>query len=216
MQLSLAPIIPSTLYFHENTKPQRYRKYRNNVVMMANDNRKVAILMGSKNDMPKMQGAVDALNNFNIESDVQVMSAHRQPLQVCEMATNGRDNGYSAFICGAGMSAHLAGVVSAHTTLPVVGVPISSGNLSGIDSLYSTVQMPKGIPVATVAIDGSYNAGMWSLKCWELMTKISQKKLGICETRQVINVKIIVITLGDTSNIASPTTFPFLTFLISV
>ena len=116
--------------------------------------------MGSRNDLTKMQGAIDALSIFNIESDVKVLSAHRQPTKVSEMATNGRENGYVAFICGAGMSAHLAGVVSAYTTLPVVGVPISSSNLNGLDALYSTVQMPKGIPVATVAIDGSYNSGM--------------------------------------------------------
>lgn len=144
------------------SQPRKYLQKRNTITMMSDSSKKnkVAILMGSQNDMSKMQGAVDALNMFNIESDVKVLSAHRQPLKVSEMATNGRENGYTAFICGAGMSAHLAGVVSAHTTLPVVGVPISSGSLNGLDALYSTVQMPKGIPVATVAIDGSYNAGM--------------------------------------------------------
>lgn len=143
------------------SQPRKYLQKHNNIITMSsNKKNKVAILMGSRNDLTKMQGAIDALSIFNIESDVKVLSAHRQPLKVSEMATNGRENGYTAFICGAGMSAHLAGVVSAHTTLPVVGVPISSGSLNGLDALYSTVQMPNGIPVATVAIDGSYNAGM--------------------------------------------------------
>lgn len=122
--------------------------------------RKVVVLMGSKNDHPKMQGAVDALKLFDIEADVHVLSAHRQPYEVSHMATHAREEGYSAFVCGAGMAAHLAGVVSAHTTLPVVGVPLSGSSLNGADSLYATVQMPKGIPVATVAIDNSYNAGI--------------------------------------------------------
>lgn len=143
------------------SQPRKYLQKHNNIITMSsNKKNKVAILMGSRNDLTKMQGAIDALSIFNIESDVKVLSAHRQPTKVSELATNGRENGYTAFICGAGMSAHLAGVVSAHTTLPVVGVPISSSNLNGLDALYSTVQMPKGIPVATVAIDGSYNAGM--------------------------------------------------------
>jgi 5-(carboxyamino)imidazole ribonucleotide mutase len=121
---------------------------------------KIAILMGSPNDREKMQPAADILERFGIEADVRVHSAHRTPAKVVELASTARENGYSAFICGAGMAAHLAGVVAAHTTLPVVGVPISSGALNGVDALYSTVQMPPGIPVATVAIDGARNAGL--------------------------------------------------------
>jgi phosphoribosylaminoimidazole carboxylase PurE protein len=121
---------------------------------------KVAILMGSPNDRDKMQPAADILERFGVEADVRVHSAHRTPAKVVELASTARENGYSAFICGAGMAAHLAGVVAAHTTLPVVGVPISSGALNGVDALYSTVQMPPGIPVATVAIDGARNAGL--------------------------------------------------------
>ena len=121
---------------------------------------KIAILMGSPNDRDKMQPAADILERFGIEADVRVHSAHRTPAKVVELASTARENGYSAFICGAGMAAHLAGVVAAHTTLPVVGVPISSGALNGVDALYSTVQMPPGIPVATVAIDGARNAGL--------------------------------------------------------
>ena len=121
---------------------------------------KVAILMGSPNDMDKMRPAAEILERFGIESDVQVASAHRTPAKVMELASTARERGYAAFICGAGMAAHLAGVVAAHTTLPVVGVPLSGGALNGVDALYSTVQMPKGIPVATVAVDGSMNAGI--------------------------------------------------------
>lgn len=121
---------------------------------------KVAILMGSPNDRDKMQPAADILERFGVEADVRVSSAHRTPAKVVELASTAREAGYSAFICGAGMAAHLAGVVAAHTTLPVVGVPISSGALNGVDALYSTVQMPPGIPVATVAIDGARNAGL--------------------------------------------------------
>jgi 5-(carboxyamino)imidazole ribonucleotide mutase len=121
---------------------------------------KVAVLMGSPNDRDKMQPGVDTLAAFGIEADVRVLSAHRNPAQVTALATSAREEGYVAFICGAGMAAHMAGVVAAHTTLPVVGVPLSGGAINGIDALYSTVQMPKGIPVATVAIDGSMNAAL--------------------------------------------------------
>ena len=121
---------------------------------------KVAVLMGSPNDRDKMQPAVDMLERFGIEADVRVHSAHRTPDKATSLASTARENGYVAFICGAGMAAHLAGVVAAHTTLPVIGVPLSGGAINGVDALYSTVQMPKGIPVATVAIDGSMNAAL--------------------------------------------------------
>ncbi len=121
---------------------------------------KVAILMGSPNDRDKMKPAEDTLAQFGVDADVRVLSAHRNPEQVTRLASSAREEGYSAFICAAGMAAHLAGVVAAHTSLPVVGVPIASGALNGVDALYSTVQMPKGIPVATVAIDGSMNAAL--------------------------------------------------------
>jgi 5-(carboxyamino)imidazole ribonucleotide mutase len=110
--------------------------------------------------MDKMQPAADTLERFGIEADVRVASAHRTPAKVAELASTAREQGYVAFICGAGMAAHLAGAVAAHTTLPVVGVPLSGGALNGVDALYATVQMPKGIPVATVAVDGSMNAAL--------------------------------------------------------
>src|SRR4051794_15222845 len=116
--------------------------------------------MGSPNDRDKMAPAVKTLEEFGLEPDERVLSAHRTPDAVVALARSARDEGYAAFICGAGMAAHLAGAVAANTTLPVVGVPLSGGALNGVDALYATVQMPKGIPVATVAIDGAMNAAL--------------------------------------------------------
>ncbi|HEV2810111.1 MAG TPA: 5-(carboxyamino)imidazole ribonucleotide mutase [Acidimicrobiales bacterium] len=121
---------------------------------------RVAVLMGSTSDTAKMAPAVETLRRFGIEVDERVLSAHRTPEAVVELAKGAREAGYVAFICGAGMAAHLAGAVAAHTTLPVVGVPLSGGALNGVDALYATVQMPKGVPVATVAIDGALNAAL--------------------------------------------------------
>lgn len=121
---------------------------------------KVAVLMGSASDAAKMAPARETLESFGITVDERVLSAHRNPAEVAALAGGARDAGYVALICGAGMAAHLAGVCAAHTTLPVVGVPLSGGALNGVDALYATVQMPKGIPVGTVAIDGSVNAAL--------------------------------------------------------
>lgn len=121
---------------------------------------KVAIIMGSPNDRPKMTPAAETLERLGVTADVRVMSAHRSPAAVAEFVGSARENGYSAIIAGAGMAAHLAGAAAAHTTLPVVGVPLSGGAIGGVDALYATVQMPPGIPVATVAIDGAVNAAL--------------------------------------------------------
>lgn len=121
---------------------------------------KVAIIMGSPNDASKMEPAAETLVGFGIEADVRVMSAHRTPAKVSDFVGGARSAGYAAVIAGAGMAAHLAGAAAAHTTLPVVGVPLSGGALNGVDALYATVQMPKGIPVATVAVDGAINAAL--------------------------------------------------------
>ncbi len=129
---------------------------------------KVAILMGSPRDDEKMAGASEMLTRFGVEHEVHVMSAHRTPEEVAEFASNARSNGFGAIICGAGMAAHLAGVVSAHTTIPVIGVPLSGGISGGMDALLSTVQMPRGIPVATVAVDGSANAGVLAVEILSL------------------------------------------------
>ncbi len=119
---------------------------------------KVAILMGSDKDMPKMEAATAVLTEFGIEHEVHVMSAHRTPAKVAAFCSNARADGFGVLICGAGKAAHLAGAAAAHSTLPVIGVPIAAGGLGGVDALYATVQMPTGIPVATVAIDSAANA----------------------------------------------------------
>ena len=134
--------------------------------------------MGSPNDRSKMQPAVDTLAEFGVETDVRVLSAHRTPHQVVDLVSGAREAGYAAFICGADMAAHLAGVVAAHTTLPVVGVPLSGGALNGVDALYATVQMPKGIPVATVAIDGSMNAALLVVQMLAITDSGLAAKLG--------------------------------------
>jgi len=120
----------------------------------------VAILMGSPNDWGVMKKAVETLQALGVPSQVDVASAHRDPARVVSIVSGARERGVAAVICGAGMAAHLAGVAAAHTTLPVIGVPLASGALNGQDALLSTVQMPRGIPVATVAVDGAANAAL--------------------------------------------------------
>ena len=118
----------------------------------------VGILMGSDSDLAVMEKAAEVLKQLNIPYEIDISSAHRLPEKTAEYAKSARERGIEVIIAGAGMAAHLAGVIAAHTTLPVIGVPIKSGALNGLDSLCSTVQMPPGIPVATVAIDGAKNA----------------------------------------------------------
>lgn len=118
----------------------------------------VGIIMGSKSDMPIMEKAKEILDELGVGSEIKVMSAHRQPELVRKYASAAESRGLLAIICGAGMAAHLAGAVAAGTTLPVIGVPIKTGALDGMDALLSTVMMPTGVPVATVAIDGAKNA----------------------------------------------------------
>lgn len=147
---------------------------------------KVAVLMGSPRDGDKMAPAAETLERFGLEADVRVLSAHRNPAEVVDLVSGAREAGYVAFICGAGMAAHLAGVVAAHTTLPVVGVPLSGGALNGVDALYATVQMPRGIPVATVAIDGSMNAAllvveMLAITDADLAAKLADHRVEIAQ-----------------------------------
>jgi len=125
---------------------------------------KVAVLMGSANDRPKMASAVETLAEFGVEAEEHVMSAHRTPAKVAAFARGAREAGFAAVICGAGMAAHLAGAVAANTTLPVIGVPLSGGALNGVDALYATVQMPRGVPVATVSVDGAANAAVLAVE----------------------------------------------------
>ncbi len=125
---------------------------------------KVAVLMGSASDQAKMAPAVETLERFGITVTEHVVSAHRTPDAVTQLATSARDDGYGVLICGAGMAAALPGVVAAHTTLPVIGVPLSGSALNGVDALYATVQMPRGVPVASVAIDGAANAALLAVE----------------------------------------------------
>lgn len=126
--------------------------------------KKVGILMGSDSDMPVVEKAVAVLNDFGVPYEIHVYSAHRTPEQAREFSLNARKNGFGAIICAAGMAAHLAGAIAANTTIPVIGIPVKSGALDGVDALYSTVQMPSGIPVATVAINGAANAAFLSVE----------------------------------------------------
>lgn len=126
--------------------------------------KKIGIVMGSDSDLPVVQKAVDTLRQFDVPVEVHVYSAHRTPKEAGEFARNARANGFGAIIAAAGMAAHLAGAIAANTTLPVIGIPVKSSNLDGIDALLSTVQMPSGIPVATVAINGAVNAALLSIQ----------------------------------------------------
>lgn len=122
--------------------------------------KKVAIVMGSDSDLDIMKKAAKKLDEFGIEWEMRIMSAHRTPAAACEFSSKAKENGFASIIAAAGKAAHLAGVLAAHTTLPVIGVPIKSSTLDGLDALLSTVQMPSGVPVATVAIDGAENAAI--------------------------------------------------------
>ena len=124
----------------------------------------VAIVMGSDSDLPVMKQAADALDKFAVQYELQVISAHRTPAEAAEYAQSARKRGIRVIIAGAGMAAHLAGAMAAQTELPIIGVPLASGSLSGQDALLATVQMPKGVPVATVAIGGAFNAGLLAVQ----------------------------------------------------
>ena len=138
---------------------------------------KVGIIMGSKSDLPVMQDAIDILNEFGIESEVNIVSAHRTPDKMFKYANNARDNGIKVIIAGAGGAAHLPGMVASITTLPVIGVPVKSRNsIDGWDSVLSILQMPNGVPVATVALNGAKNAGILAAQIIGISDqKISQK-----------------------------------------
>lgn len=140
--------------------------------------KKVAIVMGSDSDAPVMAKAVKVLESYDIPYEVHVYSAHRTPMQAAEFATNAKDNGFGVIIAGAGMAAALAGVLAAHTTLPVIGVPLKSAVLEGTDALLATVMMPSGIPVATVAIDGSKNAAYLAAEIIALSDESLAKKIA--------------------------------------
>ncbi len=145
--------------------------------------KKVGIVMGSDSDLPIVKKAMDTLKMFDIPFEVHVYSAHRTPDQARDFARSARDKGFGVMIAAAGMAAHLAGAVAANTTLPVIGIPCSSQNLDGLDALLSTVQMPSGIPVATVAVGGGANAAllaaqMLAIEDSELAAKLDAKRVA--------------------------------------
>mgnify|MGYP004501118361 FL=1 len=139
--------------------------------------KKVGIIMGSDSDLPIIEKAIDILKDFSIPFEVHIYSAHRTPEKTIEFSKNAEKNGFGVIIAAAGMAAHLAGVIAANTILPVIGIPCKSQNLEGIDALLSTVQMPSGIPVATVAINGGVNAALLSIEILAVNDKELSKKL---------------------------------------
>jgi len=130
--------------------------------------KKIGIIMGSKSDLPKLEKAVDILKRFEVPYEIHVFSAHRTPLEARDFAVNARKNGFGCIIAAAGMAAHLAGAIAANTTIPVIGIPINASSLGGMDALLATVQMPSGIPVATVGIDGASNAALLAIEILSL------------------------------------------------
>ncbi|HBT78713.1 MAG: 5-(carboxyamino)imidazole ribonucleotide mutase [Selenomonas sp.] len=139
---------------------------------------KAAVLMGSDSDWAVLKPAVELLKQFGIESVVEVASAHRTPARVREFVTSAPEKGVGVFIVGAGAAAHLAGVVASYTTLPVIGVPINATPLNGMDALLSTVQMPSGVPVATMAVNGAKNAAVLAVEIFAVADQNLQKKLA--------------------------------------
>ena len=149
--------------------------------------KKIGIVMGSDSDLPTVRKAIDTLTEFGVPFEVHVYSAHRTPVEAKEFSASARENGFGAIIAAAGMAAHLAGAIAANTTLPVIGIPISSKNLGGMEALLATVQMPSGIPVATVAIDGAANAALLAVEMLaindsELAEKLDAKRRAATDT----------------------------------
>ena len=141
--------------------------------------KKVGIIMGSKSDLPIMQKAIDILNQFGIDTDIKIVSAHRTPEEMFDYAKNARERGLSSIIAGAGGAAHLPGMIASITTTPVIGVPIKSRNsIDGWDSILSILQMPEGVPVATVALDGASNAGILAAQIIATENSDVQKKIA--------------------------------------
>ena len=151
--------------------------------------KKIGIIMGSDSDFPTVSKAIDTLKSFGVPYEVHIFSAHRTPVEARDFSTNARKNGFGAIIAAAGMAAHLAGAIAANTTLPVIGIPINCGKLDGIDALLSTVMMPSGIPVATVAIDGAVNAALLCIEILSVSDEELAKKLD--EKRKADSLKVL-------------------------
>ena len=141
--------------------------------------KKIGIVMGSDSDLPVVEKAIEKLREFDVPFEVHVYSAHRTPVEAKEFSANARQNGFGAIIAAAGMAAHLAGAIAANTTLPVIGIPVKSKNLDGMDALLSTVQMPTGVPVATVAIDGAANAALLAIQILAVEDATLAEKLDL-------------------------------------
>ena len=139
--------------------------------------KKVGILMGSDSDLPIIEKSIQTLKDFDVPYEVHVYSAHRTPEKALEFSSNARNNNFGVIICAAGMAAHLAGAIAANTVLPVIGIPCKSTNLDGMDALLSTVQMPPGIPVATVAINGGVNAALLAIQILSIEDETLYDKL---------------------------------------
>jgi len=144
---------------------------------------KVAVIMGSASDLPVVEKAILVLKEYGIETEVHVFSAHRCPNEAREFAVSARENGFSVIIAAAGMAAHLAGAIAANTTLPVIGIPCKGANFDGMDALLSTVQMPSGIPVATVAVDGAKNAALLAIQILAVTDSVLAGKLDAARQR---------------------------------
>ena len=140
--------------------------------------RKVAVIMGSDSDLPVVGKAIDTLKSFGVECEAHVYSAHRTPKQAAEFAATAREKGFGVIIAAAGKAAHLAGSLAAQTTLPVIGIPVKSSTLDGSDALLSSVQLPAGIPVATVAIDGAVNAALLAIQILAVEDETLQRRLA--------------------------------------
>ena len=138
--------------------------------------KKVDVIMGSDSDLPVVRKAADILKEFGVPYEVRVLSAHRTPVEAAEFARTARDNGFGVMICAAGMAAHLAGVFAANCSLPIIGIPVKAKYLDGMDALLATVQMPTGMPVATVAIDGAANAGLLAVQMLAIADEELAKK----------------------------------------
>ena len=146
--------------------------------------KKIGIVMGSDSDMPVVSKAIDTLNDLGVQYEVHIYSAHRTPEEAKAFAQGARANGFGAIIAAAGKAAHLAGAIAANTTLPVIGVPCSGTKLDGVDALLSTVQMPSGIPVATVAVDGGKNAALLAVQIMAVSDAELAQKLDEARTRE--------------------------------
>ncbi|MBQ1207516.1 MAG: 5-(carboxyamino)imidazole ribonucleotide mutase [Lachnospiraceae bacterium] len=145
--------------------------------------KKVGIIMGSDSDLPVVEKAITTLKEYGVPTEVHVYSAHRTPVEAKEFAANARANGFGALIAAAGKAAHLAGAIAANSTLPVIGIPVKSSTLDGLDALLSTVQMPAGIPVATVAIDGAANAALLAIQILAVSDEELAEKLMVARAK---------------------------------